>query len=80
MKRDVIIIGATVMFMFYTVLLATFMLAYESETKQVVVDINAYGEAKIEYIMLMFTTPLLVLAYYYIIEELSCRRCRLKKS
>ena len=68
------------MYLFYVVLLATFMLAYGSDAKQVVVDVNGFGEAKIEYIMLLFLTPLLTLAYYYIAEEMSCRRCRIRKS
>ncbi len=78
-KKLVIFVGVTIMYLYYLLLLDTFLSAYGTEDKRVLIDINAYGEANIEYIIFTLITPLAMLAYYFLIEELTCKKCSIKK-
>lgn len=67
--RFSILTGMTALIASYLTVLATFAFAYFSREKRVVVDINMMGEAKIEALIFMTTSPFVVFTIYYLIKK-----------
>ena len=58
----IILFSSIIMFSSYIILLYTFLSAYLSPIKTVVVDINSVGEANIELVFLLISIPCVI--YY----------------
>ncbi|WP_202320429.1 hypothetical protein [Archaeoglobus neptunius] len=64
-----IVVGLTALLSAYLTVLTTFTFAYFSEEKRVIVDINALGEAELEAMSLMLSTPFVVFTLYYLLKK-----------
>ena len=66
-NRDTLIFIMTFIMFAITLLMAfTFLAAYLSPTKQITLDINAYGEANLEFIMFLIILPLATITMYLV--------------
>ena len=68
-----VLIGLTVLVASYLTVIATFAFAYFSEEKRVIVDINTMGEAKIEALIFIVTSPFVAFTTYYLIKKAFAR-------
>ena len=64
MKTSAAVLGILSMFAVFLVLYITFMTAYWSPAKAVRIDINSYGEADVELILLTALLPINLVATY----------------
>lgn len=62
-SRGLILFGLTVLLATYLTVLATFLFAYMSEDKRIVIEINTFGEAKLEMAILVASLPVVVYTY-----------------
>ena len=68
-KEHIKIIGLSIMLGCTFVLMLTFFMAFASPDKSILVTINTYGEANLEFIMLLFAIPIILIANYLIIKK-----------
>lgn len=76
-KKAIRIIGFWIILTGYIIYLITFTIAYFDDTKQVIVDIDAYGEANFEFIVALITLPCVI---YFIGWYLKNERKKRKES
>ncbi len=72
-KRFIIFLSFVIAYFYFILLVATFLAAYGSETKQVIVDINSFGEANFEYILFTILVAITTVGFYYFFEWLDER-------
>jgi len=62
-SRGLILFGLTVLLATYLTVLVTFLYAYMSEDKRIVIEINTFGEARLEFAILVVSLPVVVYTY-----------------
>jgi len=67
-RKAVALVGFVPLLMSYVVFFLTFIEAYFSPEKMVIVGINKFGEANLEFIFLLITFPFVCFSLYYFLR------------
>ncbi|MBI3190323.1 hypothetical protein HYZ41_01320 [archaeon] len=70
MKHPIAMIGIFSMLGMFLLFYVTFSVAFYSPAKAVIIDINSYGEAEIEFILLSVLMPLNILSAIVVAKKL----------
>mgnify|MGYP000427534143 CR=1 FL=1 len=74
------LIGLTISLGSFFTVFTTFMVAYNTPEKKVIVDINSVGEANLEYKLLLFSTPFVIFFGIYSLILLIREKNRVKSA
>lgn len=69
-KRKTILFGYTLSIGFSSIMLITFFKAYFNDTYKVIVDVNYFGEANLEAIVVPIVFAVILIGYYYVIKQI----------
>ncbi|RLI17249.1 hypothetical protein DRO54_11785 [Candidatus Bathyarchaeota archaeon] len=65
LKEFVLMVGILYLFFNYIMFLGTFLIVYFHPTKTGIITINSYGEADIEFVLLLaWVTPVVLYTFY----------------
>lgn len=72
MKKLILFIGLGMSIVGYLFMMCVFFITFFTETQKVIWKLNTYGEANIEFVILMISIPFVL---YFIIKTIGAIKC-----